>query len=84
MVNNLGEVLGHMLGVGSSQADDRSATSIYNVNTNDHSVFHIIGDVYLVEVLTDFRVDLFEDVRVNSDLGSVDCGAKDELRSDIL
>ena len=73
MVDHLGEVLGHMLGVGSSQADDRSATSIYNVNTDDHSVFHIIGDVYLVEVLTDFRVDLFEDVR-----------AKDELRSDIL
>ena len=48
-----------MLGVGSSQADDRSATSINNVNTDDHSVFHVIGDVYLVEVLTDFGIDLF-------------------------
>ena len=73
-----------MLGVGSSQADDRAATSIYNVNTDDHSVFHIIGDVYLVEVLTNFGVDLFEDVRVNGNLGPVNSGAQNELRGDAL
>ena len=73
-----------MLGVGGSQADNCPTTGIHNVNADDHRVFEVLGHVDLVEILADFGVDLFKDVRVDSDLRPVDRGAQNELRSDVL
>jgi hypothetical protein len=73
-----------VLGVGSGQTDDCTTTSVYNVYTDNHGVLHVVGDVDLVEILTDLGVNLFKDVRVNGDLGPVDSGAQNELRGDAL
>ncbi len=47
-----------MLGVRGGQTNDRTATSIYNINTNYHRVLLVCGNLDSVEILAKFSVYL--------------------------
>ena len=71
-----------MLRVRSSQTNNCTATSIYNINTDYHRVLLVCGNFDSVKVLAKFSVYLLQNIRVNYNLCAVDCGTKDKLRYD--
>jgi hypothetical protein len=65
MLNDLVEVLGKILGIRGTKAEDSLSTSINNISTNNHSVA-IARQLNSIEILLKFGIDLFKEITEDS------------------
>ena len=72
MFDDLSVVLGEVLAVRCSEADNSSSARVDNIDPDNHRILHSGCNLDSIEILSQLGVNLLEDVRVDSDLCSLD------------